>query len=168
MNKQITKAQIFWGPTLETARNIDDSDTVLAIEAVRHRFSASMRDLENAFDAKASELHAAFVKEVSEHVGSDASPFDLGGVAPANPKRQETLLQREEPMTAKLTDRERRRRKRAMRIAREAARYAAQVAFFAASIRKKHTVDQFPGIIATLQPWQPKRFIGDLRRALYS
>jgi hypothetical protein len=72
MNKALSKAQIFWAPTLETARNIDDSDTVLAIEAARHRFSASMRDLENAFDAKASELRAAFVKEVSEHVGSNA------------------------------------------------------------------------------------------------
>ncbi len=71
MSKQMTKAQIFWAPTLETARNIDDSDTVLAIEAARHRFSASMRDLENAFDAKASELRAAFVAEVTEHVGSD-------------------------------------------------------------------------------------------------
>jgi hypothetical protein len=71
-------------------------------------------------------------------------------------------------MTAKLTDRERRRRKRARRIAREAARYAAQVAFFAASIRKEHTVDEFPGIIAALEPCQPKRFIGDLRRALYT
>ena len=37
---------------------------MLAIEAARHRFSASMRDLENAFDAKASELRAAFVAEV--------------------------------------------------------------------------------------------------------
>jgi hypothetical protein len=43
MAKQMTKAQIFWAPTLETARNIDDSDTVLAIEAARHRFNASMR-----------------------------------------------------------------------------------------------------------------------------
>jgi hypothetical protein len=63
MNKQITKAQIFWAPALETARNIDDSDTVLAIEAARHRSTASMRDLENAFNA--GELRAAFVKEVT-------------------------------------------------------------------------------------------------------
>jgi hypothetical protein len=40
MNKALSKTQIFWAPTLETARNIDDSDTVLAIEAERHRFSA--------------------------------------------------------------------------------------------------------------------------------
>jgi len=64
MNKAQSKAQIFGAPALETARNIDDSDTVLAIEAARHRFNASMRDLENAFDAKASELRAAFVAEV--------------------------------------------------------------------------------------------------------
>ncbi len=69
MSKQLTKQQIFWAPSLDTARNIGDSDTVLAIEAARHRFSASMRDLENAFDAKASELRAAFVREVAEHVG---------------------------------------------------------------------------------------------------
>jgi hypothetical protein len=70
--KAMTKQQIFWAPTLETARSIDDSDTVLAIEAARHRFNASMRDLENAFDAKASELRAAFVAEVAEHAQSAA------------------------------------------------------------------------------------------------
>jgi hypothetical protein len=41
---------------------------VMAIEAARHRFNTSMRDLESAFDTKASELRAAFVKEVSEHI----------------------------------------------------------------------------------------------------
>jgi hypothetical protein len=70
MNKALSKAQIFWAPTLETARNIDDSDTVLAIEAARHRFNASMRDLETAFDAKASELRAAFVAEIADSMGT--------------------------------------------------------------------------------------------------
>jgi hypothetical protein len=66
--KQMTKAQIFWAPSLTTARNIDDADAVMAIEAARHRFATSMRDLETLFDAKASELRAAFLAEVNEHV----------------------------------------------------------------------------------------------------
>jgi hypothetical protein len=72
MNKQLSKAQIFWAPTLETARNIDDCDTVHAIEAARHRFNTNMRDLECAFDAKASELRAAFVAEVADTMGTSA------------------------------------------------------------------------------------------------
>jgi hypothetical protein len=29
MQKQMTKQQIFWSPSLATAQNIDDSDTVM-------------------------------------------------------------------------------------------------------------------------------------------
>jgi hypothetical protein len=65
MNKSMTKPQIFWAPALETARKIDDCDTVTAIESARFRFSASMADLERHYDAEASKLRAAFVEEVA-------------------------------------------------------------------------------------------------------
>jgi hypothetical protein len=65
MNRQVSKPQIFWAPALDTARKIDDSDVVTAIESARYRFSASMADLERSYDAEASKLRAAFVAEVA-------------------------------------------------------------------------------------------------------
>jgi hypothetical protein len=65
MNRQVSKPQIFWAPDLSTARKIDDSDTVTAIEAARYRFSTSMADLERHYDMEASKLRAAFVSEVA-------------------------------------------------------------------------------------------------------
>ena len=63
MNRQVSKPQIFWAPALETARKIDDSDTVTAIESARYRFSTCMADLERHYDAEASKLRAAFVHD---------------------------------------------------------------------------------------------------------
>jgi hypothetical protein len=65
MNKQVTKPNLFWAPTLETARKIDDSDVVASIESARYRFAASMADLERSYDEQASKLRAAFVQEVA-------------------------------------------------------------------------------------------------------
>jgi hypothetical protein len=39
MAKQVSKPNIFWAPSLETARKIDDEDTVKSIETARHRSS---------------------------------------------------------------------------------------------------------------------------------
>jgi hypothetical protein len=66
MAKQLSKPNIFWAPSLETARKIDDEDTVKSIEAARYRFSASMADLERCYDEEASKLRAAFVAEVAQ------------------------------------------------------------------------------------------------------
>jgi hypothetical protein len=66
MSKQINKTSIFWAPSLETARKIDDEDTVKSIEAARYRFAASMADLERCYDEQASNLRAAFVAEVAQ------------------------------------------------------------------------------------------------------
>jgi hypothetical protein len=44
---------------------IEDSDTVNAIESARYRFAASMADLERSYDGQASRLRAAFVAEVA-------------------------------------------------------------------------------------------------------
>jgi hypothetical protein len=60
-----TKPDIFWRPSLEVARRIDDDDTIHAIESARYRFTASMADLERNYDAEASKLRAAFVGEVA-------------------------------------------------------------------------------------------------------
>jgi hypothetical protein len=65
MNRQVSKPSIFWAPALDTARKIDDVDTVTAIEAARYRFTASMSDLERSYDAEASKLRSAFVAEVA-------------------------------------------------------------------------------------------------------
>jgi hypothetical protein len=64
MAKQVS-TKIFWKPNLETARKIDDSDTVTAIEAARFRFQASLADLERSYDTEASKLRAAFVAEIA-------------------------------------------------------------------------------------------------------
>jgi hypothetical protein len=63
--RQVSKPNIFRAPALDTARKIDDCDTVTAIEAARFRFNASMSDLERHYDAEASKLRGAFVEEVA-------------------------------------------------------------------------------------------------------
>jgi hypothetical protein len=65
MNRNVSKPQIFWAPALDTARKIDDVDTVTAIESARYRFTASMSDLERHYDAEASKLRSAFVEEIA-------------------------------------------------------------------------------------------------------
>jgi hypothetical protein len=62
-----------WAPSLETARKIDDEDTVKSIEAARYRFAASMADLERCYDEQASRLRAAFVAEVAALYQSEAA-----------------------------------------------------------------------------------------------
>jgi hypothetical protein len=39
MARQVSKPNIFWAPSLETARKIDDEDTVKPIETARYRFA---------------------------------------------------------------------------------------------------------------------------------
>jgi len=56
MTRQVSKPNIFWAPSLETARKIDDEDTVKSIETARYRFAASMADLERCYDEQASKL----------------------------------------------------------------------------------------------------------------
>ena len=57
--------QIFGMPSLETATRIDDSDATNAACAAHFRFSTRMRELEAQFEAKASELRAAFLAELA-------------------------------------------------------------------------------------------------------
>jgi hypothetical protein len=71
--QQVSKPNIFWAPSLETARKIDDEDTVQSIEAARYRFAASMADLERCYDEQASRLRAAFVAEVATLYQSEAA-----------------------------------------------------------------------------------------------
>jgi hypothetical protein len=54
-----------------TARAIDDSDKAAGLQAAHYRLSARMRELEAQYDAKASELRAAFVSECQEILGGD-------------------------------------------------------------------------------------------------
>jgi hypothetical protein len=64
-----TKPTIFGVPSLETARAIDDSDKAAGLQAAHYRLYPRMRELVQQFDAKASELWAAFVAECGEIVG---------------------------------------------------------------------------------------------------
>jgi len=64
--KSLTKAAIFGVPSLEVAQRIDDMDKVDAIHAAHFRLQTRMRELETQFEAKASELRAAFLAEISE------------------------------------------------------------------------------------------------------
>src|SRR3984893_10925279 len=73
MTRQVSKPNIFWAPSLETARKIDDEDTVKSIETARYRFAASMADLERCYDEQASRLRAAFVAEVAALYPSEAA-----------------------------------------------------------------------------------------------
>ena len=62
-----TKPTIFGVPSLETARAIDDSDKAAGLQAAHYQLYPRMRELQ--FDAKASELRAAFVAECGEIIG---------------------------------------------------------------------------------------------------
>jgi hypothetical protein len=73
MARQVSKPNIFWAPSLETVRKIDDEDTVTSIETARYRFSASMADLERCYDEQASTLRSAFVAEVAALYQSEAA-----------------------------------------------------------------------------------------------
>jgi hypothetical protein len=64
VTKQLSK-QIFGTPSCETVSRIDDSDATNAACAASYRFNASMRELEAQFEAKASELRAAFLAELA-------------------------------------------------------------------------------------------------------
>jgi hypothetical protein len=64
MSKALQK-QIFGMPSTETASRIDDSDATNAACAAHFRFTARMRELEQQFEAKASELRADFLHELS-------------------------------------------------------------------------------------------------------
>ena len=72
MSKALQK-QIFGTPSLETAQSIDDVDMVEAMQAAHYRLCARMRELETQFEAKASELRAAFLAEIQQiQGGADA------------------------------------------------------------------------------------------------
>jgi hypothetical protein len=72
-------------------------------------------------------------------------------------------------MTAKLTDRERWRRLRDRRQAREIAREAELLPLVANSIRKHHGPEEFPGIIVKIErSGSSPAYITALRRLLYS
>jgi hypothetical protein len=73
MTRQVSKPNIFWALSLETARKIDDDDTIHAIESARYRFNASMADLERSYDEQACKLRAAFVAEVARLYQNDAA-----------------------------------------------------------------------------------------------
>jgi hypothetical protein len=64
MTKTLTKPGLFGVPSLETAQRIDDSDKVEALHAAHYRLVTRMRELEGQFEAKASELRAAFLQEI--------------------------------------------------------------------------------------------------------
>jgi hypothetical protein len=61
--RQVSK-QIFGVPSLQVARSIDDSDATHAASAAVFRYHARTRELEQAFEAKASELRKAFLAEL--------------------------------------------------------------------------------------------------------
>jgi hypothetical protein len=63
MTKNVARADLFGVPSLQTAGRIDDSDKVAAFEAAHYRCTARMRELEDQFETKASEIRAAFVAE---------------------------------------------------------------------------------------------------------
>jgi len=66
-----TQPTILGVPSLETVRAIDDSDKAAGPQAAHCLLSARMRELEQKFDVKASELRAAFVSECTEIIGGD-------------------------------------------------------------------------------------------------
>ena len=70
--KTLTKP-VFGVPSLETASRIDDSDKIEGLRAAHYRFSARMRELEAQFEAKASELRAAYLREVAEIQSDEAA-----------------------------------------------------------------------------------------------
>jgi hypothetical protein len=64
-----TQPTISGMPSLETARAIDDSDKAAGLQAAHYRLYPRMRELVQQFDAKASELRAAFIAECGEIIG---------------------------------------------------------------------------------------------------
>jgi hypothetical protein len=68
----LTKSTIFGVPSMETAGRIDDSDKVSAFEAARFRCQTRLRELEQPFEVKASEIRKAFITEAAEIIGQDA------------------------------------------------------------------------------------------------
>jgi hypothetical protein len=62
MAKQLSK-QVFGVLSLETAARIDASDICAGLGAAGYRFAARMRELEQQFEAKASELRQAYLAE---------------------------------------------------------------------------------------------------------
>ena len=64
-----TQPTIIDVPSPETARAIDDSDKAAGLQAAHYRLYPRMRELEQQFDAKASELRAAFIAECGEIIG---------------------------------------------------------------------------------------------------
>jgi hypothetical protein len=62
----IAKAERFGVPSLETCTRIADEDSVRALQAAHYRLTARMRELELAFEAKASELRQAFLAETTK------------------------------------------------------------------------------------------------------
>jgi hypothetical protein len=60
-------------PSIQTAGRIDDSDKVSAFAAAHYRCAARMRELEEQFEVKASEIRAAFIAEAAEIIGQEAA-----------------------------------------------------------------------------------------------
>jgi len=71
--KQNVARQIFGMPSCETTARIDDSDATNAACAASYRFNSRMRELEGQFEAKASELRAAFLAELAAVRESEAA-----------------------------------------------------------------------------------------------
>ena len=71
-NRSVTK-QIFGVPSLQTASAIDDNDRVNGLQAAHYRCTARMRELEQMFEVKASEIRAAFVAECADIVSAEAA-----------------------------------------------------------------------------------------------
>jgi hypothetical protein len=59
------KMKPFGVPSVEVDRRIDNSDTIAALNAAGYRYTARLRELENQFEAKASELRQAYLDEVA-------------------------------------------------------------------------------------------------------
>ena len=68
----LTKSTIFGVPSMETAGRIDDSDKVSAFEAARFRCQTRLRELEQQFEVKASEIRKAFITVAAEIIEQDA------------------------------------------------------------------------------------------------
>ena len=67
---QQVKRQLGFGvPSIELSGRIDNSDKVSALGAAGYRYSARMRELEQHFEAKASEVRQAYLDEVAEAHG---------------------------------------------------------------------------------------------------
>jgi hypothetical protein len=69
-HNETERSQIIRRASLETAQRIAASDTTHDVQAATYRFNARMRELETQFEIKASEIRAAFVREVGQ-AGSD-------------------------------------------------------------------------------------------------